>query len=218
VTASWQLAVIAGISVEDFISSIIHLDPALVVIAVLLVAFLENLLPPFPSDVLVVAAGSLVGLGSVGFVEVLLAATIGSTIGFLVMYHIGKWFGHRILERGRLPFVPPGAVRTVHGWFARYGYWLIVANRFLAGTRAVVAFFAGMSDLRIGPTLALSFVSSLLWNAVLVTAGFVLGNNWERVGFYLSTYSQVVTGIVILIVIILVIRYLSARSGREGSP
>jgi len=204
--------------VEDFVSSLIHLDPALVLLAVLAIAFLENLLPPFPSDVLVVAAGSLVGLGTVGFVHVLLAASIGGTLGFAAMYFIGKWFGHRILAEGRLPFVPPGALRTVHGWFERYGYWLIIANRFLAGTRAVVAFFAGMSDLKLGATVALSFASSLLWNSVLVTAGFILGNNWERVGFYLSTYSQVVTGIVVLVIIILVIRYFSTRNGRPVDP
>ena len=203
---------------EDFVSSLIHLDPTLVLLAVLGIAFLENLLPPFPSDVLVVAAGSLVGLGTVGFVHVLLAAAIGSTLGFVAMYFIGKWFGHRILAEGRLPFVPPRAMRTVHAWFERYGYWLIIANRFLAGTRAVVAFFAGMSDLRLGTTVALSFASSLLWNAVLVTAGFILGNNWERVGFYLSTYSQVVTGIVVLVIIILVIRYFSTRNGRPVDP
>jgi len=204
--------------VQEFVSSLIHFDPTLVLLAVLAVAFLENLFPPFPSDVLVVAAGSLVGLGTVGFAPVLLAASIGSTLGFVVMYFIGKWFGHRILAAGRLPFVPPEAVRTVHGWFERYGYWLIIVNRFLAGTRAVVAFFAGMSDLRLGTTVALSSASALLWNGILVTAGFVLGNNWERVGFYLSTYSQVVTGIVILVVIVLVIRYFSTRNGRQGSP
>ena len=203
---------------EEFVSSLIHFDPALVILAVLAIAFLENLLPPFPSDVLVVAAGSLVGLGTVGFAPVLLAAAIGSTLGFVAMYFIGKWFGHRILAEGRLPFFPPEAVRTVHGWFERYGYWLIVVNRFLAGTRAVVAFFAGMSDLKLGTTVALSFLSALLWNGILVTAGFVLGNNWERVGFYLSTYSQVVTGIVVLVVIVLVIRYFSTRNGRRGSP
>lgn len=203
---------------EEFISNLIHLDPALVVLAVLAIAFLENLLPPFPSDVLVVAAGSLVGLGTVGFAEVLAAAAVGSTVGFVVMYFIGKWFGRKILAAGRFPFIPPESVRTVQGWFGRYGYWLIVANRFLAGTRAVVAFFAGMSDLRLGTTLALSFCSSLLWNGILVSAGFALGSNWERVGFYLSTYSQIVTGIVVLVILILVIRYFSTRNGRQRSP
>ena len=135
------------------------------------------------------------------------------------MYLIGKWFGHRILAAGRIPFIPPEAVRTV----AR----VVRAVRVLAhhrepvplpGTRAVVAFFAGMSDLKLGPTIALSFVSALFWNAILVTSGYVLGNNWERIGFYLSTYSQVVTGVVVLVVIVLVIRYFSTRNGRQGSP
>ena len=64
---------------QEFVSSLIHLDPALIILAVFAIAFLENVFPPFPSDVLVVAAGSLVGIGTVGFAEVLLAAAIGST-------------------------------------------------------------------------------------------------------------------------------------------
>jgi membrane protein DedA with SNARE-associated domain len=146
----------------------------------------------------------------------LLAATAGSTLGFVAMYFVGKWFGERILARGRIPFVPPETLRSVQAWFDRYGYWLIVANRFLSGTRAVVAFFAGMSRLRLGPTVGLSFVSALVWNSVLVSAGFALGRNWERVGFYLSTYSQVVTGLVVIVVIVLVVRYFKTRGGKPG--
>ena len=193
------------------------LDPWLVYAAVLGIAFAENLFPPLPSDLLVVFAGSLVGLGRVGFGETVAATTIGSTVGFLVMYKIGEWFGASILERGRIKFIPVEGVRKVDTWFQRYGYWLIIVNRFLAGTRAVVSFFAGMARLRLTFTIVLSAASALLWNTILVGGGYVLGHNWHHIGFYLSTYSEIVTGIVVLVAVVLLVHYFSRKNKRKPS-
>jgi membrane protein DedA with SNARE-associated domain len=188
--------------VEDILLSLQSLNPLLMLSAVFAIAFIENLVPPFPSDVVVVFAGSLVALGDMGFVETVLAATAGSTAGFLVMYKVGDWFGDRFLDTGRIPFIPVPRVKKVELWFGKYGFWLIVANRFLAGTRAVVSFFAGMSELDLRKTTALSFVSSLCWNIILVSAGYSLGRNWQSISGYLTVYTRIVTGILILILLI----------------
>lgn len=127
------------------------------------------------------------------------------------MYGIGAWFGRRILETGRLRFISLDTLHKAEAWFGRYGYWLIVLNRFLAGTRAIVAFFAGISTLDFKKTLVLSAISALVWNSILIYSGYALGRNWEKVGLYLSTYSQVVTALLLLVVIVLVVRWLSKR-------
>jgi membrane protein DedA with SNARE-associated domain len=186
-------------ALEDLIQYTQSVDPLLVYVIVFAVAYIENVFPPSPSDTIIVLGGSLVGIERVGFVETLLCATAGSTLGFMTMYKIGDWFGDKILEQGKIKFIPISGVRTVENWFQKHGYWLIVANRFLTGTRAVVSFFAGMAELNLARTTALCFLSALVWNAILVTGGFYLGKNWERIGFYLSTYSQVVTGILIVV-------------------
>jgi membrane protein DedA with SNARE-associated domain len=203
--------------VTDVILSLQSLDPLWVYAALCGVAFIENLFPPSPSDVAVVFAGSLVGIGTLSFLPALVAATAGGTLGFVVMYRIGKAFGNRILERGKIPFLPPASVYRAEEWFRRYGYWLIAANRFLAGTRAVVSFFAGISELDLRRTTMLSAVSSLAWNAVLLGMGYTLGKNWERIGFYLTTYSQIVTGAVILVILFWVARYVYQRRNGEGA-
>jgi membrane protein DedA with SNARE-associated domain len=134
------------------------------------------------------------------------------------MYKIGDWFGVRILEQGKISFIPVESVRKVDDWFRRYGYWIIIANRFLAGTRAVVSFFAGMAEISLPITTLLCFVSALAWNAVLIGGGYALGNNWERIGFYLSTYSQVVTGAAVLLAIAYLARYFIKRANnKKGS-
>ncbi len=198
---------------EELVLRLQSLDPLAVYAAVFGIALIENIFPPSPSDVLVVFAGSLAGVGDVALVPVILCATAGSTVGFVAMYKIGQWFGERILERGKIRFIPVEGVRKVEGWFGRYGYWLIAANRFMSGTRAVISFFAGMSELHLAKTTALSFVSALAWNTILVIAGFTLGKNWSRIGFYLSTYSYIVTAIIVILVLLFLARYLYRRNG-----
>jgi membrane protein DedA with SNARE-associated domain len=134
------------------------------------------------------------------------------------MYKIGDWFGDHILEQGKIKFIPVEAVKKVEAWFNRYGYWIIIANRFLAGTRAVVSFFAGMSELNLLRTTILSFLSALVWNAILVSAGWYLGQHWEKIGFYLNTYSQIVTVILIVVVAIFVVRYFYRKNNGAKAP
>jgi membrane protein DedA with SNARE-associated domain len=199
--------------VEEFFRLLNSIDPVWVYVLIMSVAFVENIFPPSPSDIMIVAAGSLVGMGQLDFLVTLLAATTGSTLGFVVMYKIGDWFGDHIVERGKIKFLPLDSVHKVEKWFTRYGYLIIVINRFLTGTRAVVSFFAGMSELKLVPTSFLCFVSALFWNAILVACGYYLGQNWDRIGFYLNTYSQGVTAVAITAVLLLVARYIYNRRG-----
>jgi membrane protein DedA with SNARE-associated domain len=205
-------------AVEQIVYEITQLNPLWVYLAVAGIAYIENIFPPFPSDVVVVAAGSLFGLGTVDFVAALALATTGSTLGFMTMYKIGDWFGDTILETGRLPFIPQDSVKKVELWFQKYGYGLIVANRFLAGTRAVVSFFAGLSELVFWKTVALSFLSALAWNFFLLYAGKALGENWREIGAYLETYSTIVTIAMSLAVIGLLLRWFLRSRRRQDLP
>lgn len=184
---------------ESILTYLTSLDPWAVYAVVAAIAFIENVFPPFPSDVLVVAAGSLAAAGRVDPWALVLVTTAGSTLGFMSMYAIGRWIGVHVIESGKVKFLPPDQVKKVEGWFRRYGYGVVVANRFLAGTRAVVSFFAGMSKLPILTSVALSFVSALIWNMILVQAGLALGSNWERIIIYLDAYGKTVTSVVVIV-------------------
>lgn len=204
---------------EELIRRLSTLNPVWVYFTVSGIAFIENIFPPFPSDVLVVFAGSLVGLGTIDFTLALILTSIGSTLGFVVMYKVGDWFGLKILETGKLPFIPTDQVHKVERWFRKYGYFLIVANRFLSGTRAIVSFFAGMSELPLVTTTILSFISALIWNFLLLYAGMKLGENWQLIGSYLAGYSRVVTGILVIVTIVILGRYLYQKSkSHERGP
>ncbi len=192
---------------DDLIHSLLQLDPVWVYSIIFFFAFIENLFPPSPSDMIIVFGGALAAMERGSFAAALLSATFGSLFGFLAMYGIGKWLGNSIIERGRLKFLPLDGIHKIEHWFTKYGFWLIVANRFLSGTRAVISLFAGMSNLDLLKTSILSFISSLLWNSILVYAGYALGRHWENIGYYLKTYSLIVTILVVGMILALAVRY-----------
>jgi membrane protein DedA with SNARE-associated domain len=202
---------------EQFVNDLAALNPIWIYCVAGAIAYLENVFPPLPSDVILVAAGSIAGLGRVDFSLLLILATIGSTIGFLTMYKVGDWFGVRILEAGKFKYIPLDKVHKVEAWFKKYGYWVVIANRFLAGTRAVISFFTGMSELSLWRTTVLSFLSSLLWNYILLFAGRELGKNWREISFYLMTYGKIVTIILIIGVVILIGRNYYENRYRQKS-
>ena len=187
---------------ETIITYLSQLDPFWVYCTIFLIAYVENIFPPSPSDVLIVAAGYLVGIDHIEIIPALLIATLGSTTGFMTMYKIGDWFGIKIIETGKLKFIPLDSVHKVENWFRKYGYGLIVANRFLSGTRAVVGFFAGMAEVKFLPTAILCFISAMIWNFILIYSGTLVGKNWEVIGSYIATYSKIVTVIVTIAVIV----------------
>ncbi len=197
---------------DSFIHTLATLSPALIYCCLFAIAYIENVFPPSPSDVIVVFGGYLVGLGTIDFTIALVLTTVGSITGFLTMYKIGDWFGEAIIEKKKLAFLPIESIHTVERWFRKFGYWIIVANRFLSGTRAVVSFFAGLSKLRIAQTTLLCGISALAWNGLMLYAGSLLGKNWNSIALYLTTYSQIVTGMVITGLIVWGVRRLYIRN------
>ena len=185
---------------EHWVAMLQQLPAEGILLAALVVTFVENVFPPSPSDTLLLFCGVLVGLGAAPFVPMLLAATVGSVAGFALMFWLGYQFGVRIVQTQRLRWLPLEMVERVQRWFRRYGYWVIVANRFLSGTRGAISFVAGMSELRFVPTLLLSTVSALVWNGLLLTLGWSVGRNWQQVAHALQLYGTIITAVVVALV------------------
>lgn len=192
--------------VEEIITFLRQIDPVLIYLAVFGIAFIENIFPPFPSDVIVAFSGALAAVSNISLPLVIAFAVTGSTTGFITMYFIGKFAGDKILEVGKIKFISPESIFTVEKWFKKYGYWLIIANRFLAGTRAIISFFAGVSELDLKRTAILSALSALIWNLILVFVGFYVGHNLSKISEYITTYNKIVFGIIILVVLLYLIK------------
>ena len=178
-----------------------QISPAMAYVILGLSAFAENVIPPIPGDTVVVLGAYLVSLGQLTFWGVYISTTIGSVAGFVTMYYIGRKFGRSfIYKKSRLKIFKEEDIRKTEIWFGKWGYWVIVANRFLSGTRSVISLFAGLFHLNALFVIALSIVSAAIWNGLLLIAGMAVGKNWEIIMNIISQYNKVLIAVTVIIV------------------
>src|SRR5262249_30143336 len=115
---------------------------------------------------------------------------------------LGCYFEQHVVSGRFSRYLPANAIHQVERLFNRFGYGVIVANRFLAGTRAIVSVFAGMSKMNLPATTFLSAISAAAWNAILLYLGMVFANRWRDAAQYLQTYAKIMTVIVVVAVAI----------------
>ncbi|HKX32055.1 MAG TPA: DedA family protein [Blastocatellia bacterium] len=202
---------------DQFITWLQQLPPYGVLALIFFIAYIENIFPPSPSDMLIVFAGTLIGVGSINFIQCLVAATLGSTFGFMTAYLLGRYFEPHLMAGRFGRWLPTSALLQVEKLFRRYGYGVIVANRFLSGTRAIISFFAGMSRMSLPATTLLSAVSAALWNSLLLFLGIVFARNWRTAAEYIQIYSTVVSIVIGVALIILLLVYLRRRRNATNS-
>lgn len=181
----------------DLVAWMEGLSPFWIGVTVFVVAYLENVIPPVPGDVLVVFGGTLAGLGLIPLWLVIALATVAGTLGFMTMYAIGWKLDTAVLDAGRIRWLPRGPIHKAQRWLGRWGYGLVAANRFLSGARSVISLLVGASELKALPTAALAALSALVWTALIATGGYLLGDEWPRIAEYLKQYGQAVTALLV---------------------
>jgi membrane protein DedA with SNARE-associated domain len=181
------------------------------------IAWLENVFPPIPGDMVVVFGGYMAGLGLLNASLVAVLATIGGTLGFMSMYYIGHRVGVGLLDPQRYRWLPKKRISRVRERLQRQGFMLVAANRFLSGLRSVISLTVGMAHMHVGKTWLWSSVSSAAWCILLTIAGVVLGENWEIVSSYLQAWGGAILGLLALFVIIQAMRYAVSRKPSQDS-
>jgi membrane protein DedA with SNARE-associated domain len=181
---------------------IAEVDPLVAYIILGLSAFLENTIPPIPGDTVTIFGAYLAATGKLSFMGVYLSTSIGSVAGFYLMFLMGLKYG-RAFFKSKLgsKFFKDEKIKKVERWFAKYGYWVIAANRFLPGARTIISLFAGFFHLKWLYVFVLAAVSGMIWNGILVTAGYLFGVNWETITHIISRYNKIFFGLLILYIL-----------------
>lgn len=190
--------------IDQAVNWILTLPPASIYAIFLIVSYAENILPPVPGDVLIVFGGYLAAEQIVSFNALLALTTVASVIGFMNMYAFGYYFGEKI-DTHRSDFWLMRIIDVKYfdkckRWMHSYGQAVIVANRFLAGTRSVIAVTAGLTKMRALTTAMSSLLSSITWNFVLLGAGWIVHENWFVIGDYLNIYGWSILTLLVLLI------------------
>jgi membrane protein DedA with SNARE-associated domain len=147
------------------------------------------------------------------FVGVMVAATVGAALGSLAGYLIGAWGGRPLLDRyGRYIHIYPDDLDRADAWFARYGGSAVFLARFVPLLRALINYPAGVARMPIGRFLLFSILGCIPWNLALVTAGWVLGENYEALYEAIRPFEIVIYVIVVVGIAVVLFRWVRGRA------
>lgn len=157
------------------------------------VMLVENLFPPIPSEAVLPLAGFLVGQGKLSLASALLLSTLGSVVGAVVLYALGRWGGRPVLLRWhRVLRLSEAQLDRADDWFDKRGPKLVFWFRMVPLARSVVSVPAGAAEMPFVRFCLLTAAGSAIWNGLLVGAGLALGRNWEAVSHAAGAYSNIV--------------------------
>jgi membrane protein DedA with SNARE-associated domain len=174
--------------------------------------FAENVFPPIPSELIVPLAGYLTRAGKLTLVGVIVAGTIGSLLGAILLYYFGRKLGYKrtcefAQRHGRWLTVSEKDVARAKRWFDRHGGMAVLMCRLVPGIRSLISIPAGISRMPLPSFIAYTTAGSAVWTAVLTALGWGLAQNYQVVDRYLDPVSWVLVGAVVLLYIVRVFRH-----------
>ncbi len=165
------------------------------------VAFLicvENVFPPIPSEVILLAAGFMTLSTDLSPAFVVISATIGAVLGAVVLYALGRIFKKERLKKlfagkfGQVLRLKPEYVDQADKWFSKYEYKAVLICRCVPVLRSLISIPAGIAEMRIIPFLLLTTIGSTVWNTILVILGVIMGDAWDVCLPYFKQYEHIV--------------------------
>ena len=182
--------------VTEVINSLGYLGVALLVA-------LENVFPPIPSEIVLPFAGFVASDGDANLIGMIVAATIGSLIGALILYGVSAWVGpdrvgHIVIRYGRWLRLTTDDVVKAERWFDRYSNRAVLVCRCIPLIRSLISIPAGFRRMPLGQFVVYTTIGSAIWNSALIGAGYLLRSSWKDVEPVLSWFQYIVVAVVIV--------------------
>ena len=190
-------------------------------IGVFLLIAIENIFPPIPSEVILLFGGFMTTYTRLNIIGMVIASTLGSVIGAIVLYYIGKIFNKDRLKKiisgkiGKIIRLKPSDIDKADQWFDTKGNKTVFFCRFVPLIRSLISIPAGMSEMPMGKFLLYTVIGSTIWNTVLIIVGSIVGENWTSILNILDTYSHIVVILLAIIVVAFVYIFYHKRMKQE---
>ena len=159
---------------------------------------IENIFPPIPSEVILLFGGFMTTYSKLNILGMIIASTLGSVIGAIILYYIGKIFNKDRLKKiisgklGKILRLKNSDIDNADNWFDTKGQKTVFFCRFIPLIRSLISIPSGMSEMPMLKFLVYTILGSLIWNTILIVLGSIVGNNWTNILSILNTYSHLV--------------------------
>lgn len=190
---------------DAFVLSIIEFFKGFGYFGVLLALCLEFV----PAEIVLPLAGFWVSEGEFNYWLMVLAGSVGGTLGPLTLYAVGRYGGRPIvLKYGKFFLINEKQVDIADRFFAKYGVGVAFFGRFMPVVRTAISVPCGMTKMNVWKFAFYTFLAMTPITALYVYLGMKLGENWEQAGAIFSQYLQpFVIAIFIIAVIYGVYKY-----------
>lgn len=180
-------------------------------IGIFTLVFLEYIIHPFPSEIVLTFAGFMTTHSNLNIVVVCILAVVGAVLGALVLYGIGAWIGeeriYRLINKhGKYIGIKTKDLDKTITWLNRYGNWAIFIGRFIPIVRTLISLPAGITKMNIPLFIVLTAIGTGMWNILLIILGMALGSHWHKIIEFAGIYSKFF--IIIIAIAALYILYL----------
>ncbi len=187
-------------------------------IGITLLIAIENIFPPIPSEVILTFGGFMTTYSNLTTLGVITSATIGSVIGAVVLYCVGRVFSVERLGNildgkiGRILHFRKKEMIRACDWFNNKGKYTVLFCRCIPVIRSLISIPAGVSNMRFSSFITMTVIGSLIWNTVLVYLGVFAGSSWNKIVEGSDIYTKVTVIVLALILIIASLMYYKKRS------
>tara|TARA_B100001029_G_scaffold124862_1_gene104062 strand:- start:692 stop:1336 length:645 start_codon:yes stop_codon:yes gene_type:complete len=198
-------------SIPELISNAVQANPKFAYVLIGLAMFLENLIPPIPSEIIMPLGGYLVYQGYLNFVIVTFFGLLGTVAGAIPWYYLGKLLNEKkisqfIQKKGRFSGITKKDIEKSRFWFDKYGTSLVFWGRLVPGIRTLISIPAGIELMPLGKFLVWTSLGSLIWVILLTTAGYLLAEKYMQTYEYLDNFKIFFKPILIFIVLFFIVK------------
>ncbi|WP_288260206.1 DedA family protein [uncultured Prochlorococcus sp.] len=191
-------------SIPDYISSAVEKNSTIAYLTICLAMFLENIIPPIPSEIIMPLGGFFVYQQKLNFYILVFWGLIGTILGSLPWYYLGRLVNEKRLsnlidKKGKYLGISSNDLSKSKIWFDKYGVLLVFWGRLVPGIRTLISVPAGIELMPLKKFLIWTTLGSLIWVALLTYAGYLFGENYSIIETYLDQIKFVVKPILISI-------------------
>ena len=190
-------------SIPEYISSAVEKNSAIAYLTICLAMFLENIIPPIPSEVIMPLGGFFVFQQKLNFYILVFWGLFGTVLGSLPWYYLGKLVNQKRLsnfldKKGKYLGISSNDLTKSKRWFEKYGVSLVFWGRLVPGIRTLISVPAGIELMPLRKFLLWTTLGSLIWVALLTYLGYLFGENYQLIETYTDQIKYVLKPILIL--------------------
>ena len=191
-------------SIPDYISLAVEKNSTIAYLTICLAMFLENIIPPIPSEIIMPLGGFFVYQQKLNFYILVFWGLFGTILGSLPWYYLGRLVNEKRIsnfldKKGKYLGISSNDLIKSKKWFERYGVSLVFWGRLVPGIRTLISVPAGIELMPLKKFLIWTTFGSFIWVALLTYAGYLFGENYQIIETYIDQIKYVVKPILILI-------------------